>query len=113
MGTPAAVPATPAPTSNAAAPATAEAQPGPPLDQIATPEAVLSSGLLEDPEVKARLIELLPDGQRSEERLMENLRSPQVVQCLKSLTGAICDDGGGEALGSILANFQLNPEDGA
>jgi len=90
---------------------TGMAQPGPPLEQIITPETVLSSGLLDNPEVKARLIQFLPEDQRSEERLMENLRSPQVVQCLKSLTGAICDDG--DALGSILANFQLSPEDGA
>lgn len=96
-------------------PSSTAAQPGPPLEQIVTPETVISSGLLEDPDVKARLINFLPEDQRSEDRLMENLRSPQVVQCLKSLTGAICDegDGGGGALGSILANFQLSPEDGA
>jgi len=96
-------------------PPSAVAQPGPPLEHIVTLETVLSTGLLEDPVVKERLIGFLPEGQRSEDRLIENLRSPQVVQCLKSLTGAICDDGdgGGGALGSILANFQLSPEDGA
>lgn len=87
--------------------------PGPPLEHVVTPETVLATGLLEDAAVKERLIGFLPEGQRSEDRLVENLRSPQVVQCLKSLTGAICDDGDGGGLGSILANFQLSPEDGA
>lgn len=96
-------------------PSSTTSQPGPPLEQIVTPDSVLSSGLLDDPEVKACLINFLPEGQQSEDRLLENLRSPQVVQCLKSLTAAICDDGDGAggALGSILANFQLSPEDGA
>jgi len=80
-----------------------------PLDQVVTPEAVLSSGILNDPAVKSRLITLLPETQRTEERLMDNLRSPQLVQCLKSLTAAICEDG---ALNSILINFQLLPSDG-
>ena len=45
---------------------------------------------------------------------MENLRSPQVKQCLKSLSAALCDDEGGsmDSFNSILANFQLKPEDG-
>mmetsp|Transcript_18457 Transcript_18457/g.26947 ORF Transcript_18457/g.26947 Transcript_18457/m.26947 type:complete len:431 (+) Transcript_18457:64-1356(+) len=88
---------------------------GPPLSEVVTPENVIESGILNDESVKAKLIELLPEGQRTEERLMENLRSPQVKQCLKSLTAALCDDEGGslDGFNSILANFQLRPEDGA
>lgn len=96
-------------------PATASAQmPGPPLDELASPSAVIEAGILDDDAVKARLIELLPEGQRTEEKLIENIRSPQVAQCLKSLTAALCDDEGGlmDSFNSILANFQLNPEDG-
>lgn len=89
--------------------------PGPPLSEVVTSEHVLESGILENEEIKAKLIELLPDNQRSEEFLMENLRSPQVKQCLKSLSAALCDDEGGsmDSFNSILANFQLRPEDGA
>lgn len=97
-------------------PAAAAAQiPGPPLDELVSPSSVIEAGILNDEAVKARLIELLPEGQRSEEKLMENIRSPQVAQCLKSLTAALCDDEGGsmDNFNSILANFQLSPEDGA
>lgn len=89
--------------------------PGPPLSEVVTAEHILESGILENEEIKAKLIELLPDNQRSEEFLMENLRSPQVKQCLKSLSAALCDDDGGsmDSFNSILANFQLRPEDGA
>ena len=92
-------------------------RPGPSLSEVASPENIIASGILEDETVKAKLIELLPESQRSEERLMENLRSPQVQQCLKSLTAALCDDdgvgGSMDSFNSILANFQLRPEDGA
>lgn len=83
---------------------------GPPLNQIVTADAVTDSGILESEEVKNKLISLLPEGQRTEDKLMENLRSPQVTQCLKSLTAALQEDG---SFNSILANFQLDPQDGA
>jgi hypothetical protein len=83
---------------------------GPPLSEIATTEAIAESGLLENKEVKSKLIALLPEGQRTEEKLMENLGSPQVKQCLTSLTAALQE---GESFNSILANFQLDPMDGA
>lgn len=85
-------------------------QPGPPLNEIATPESILDSGILSNPTVKEKLISLLPEGQQTEDCLMTNLRSPQVKQCLKSLTAALEE---GESFNSILANFQLSPEDGA
>ncbi len=86
--------------------------PGPPLSEVATPDAVVDSGILDDEEIKTKLIQLLPEGQRSEDKLMENLRSPQVVQCLKSLSAAL-EGEDGSSFNSILANFQLRPEDGA
>lgn len=90
------------------------ARPGPPLSEIVTPDSVIESGILENQELKQKLIELLPENQRSEDRLLENLRSPQVRQCLQSLTAALCDnDGSLDGFHSILANFQLRPEDGA
>lgn len=87
----------------------------PPLSEVATPDHIITSGILSNETVKQKLISLLPESQRSEEYLMTNLRSAQVTQCLKSLTAALCDDdaGSGESFNSILANFQLRPEDGA
>jgi hypothetical protein len=87
--------------------------PGPSLSEVVTPDAVIEAGILENTELKERLIQLLPENQRTEDRLLENLRSPQVRQCLQSLTAALCDDGSLDGFHSILANFQLRPEDGA
>lgn len=94
--------------------------PTPPLTELATSDAVEESGILEDKDVVARLMEYLPEGQRTEEMLRENLRSPQVQQALHSLTMALVgdssDDGEGgsmESYHSIIANFQLDAEDGA
>ncbi len=87
-----------------------QGQAGPPLNQIVTADAITDSGILENEEIKNKLIALLPEGQRTEEKLMENLRSPQVAQCLKSLTAALNEDA---SFNSILANFQLDPKDGA
>jgi UCH-binding domain len=59
--------------------------------------------------VCARLVELLPDGQRNRECLEDNLRSPQVQQTLRSLTSALLPDDAGRVDGflSVIANFQL------
>lgn len=83
-----------------------------PLQEVVTPEAITS--LLEDEAVRTRLMELLPEEQRSPEHLEENLRSPQVQATLRSLTAAIQpdDDGSMEGYHSVLANFQLDPADG-
>mmetsp|Transcript_14964 Transcript_14964/g.32223 ORF Transcript_14964/g.32223 Transcript_14964/m.32223 type:complete len:489 (-) Transcript_14964:390-1856(-) len=83
---------------------------GPPLSELATSDAIDTSGILSDNTVRARLVELLPEGQRTDAMLEENLRSPQVQQCLKSLTAALAS---GDEFNSILANFRLKPEDGA
>jgi 26S proteasome regulatory subunit N13 len=82
------------------------------LADIVTPTAI--SELLEDEAVRGRLMELLPEEQRSEHMLEENLRSPQVQQTLRSLTATLLPDdvGGLSGLYSVLANFQLDPADG-
>jgi len=84
-----------------------QGSPGPPLQELVTPASI--SALLEDEDVKKRLLELLPEDQRSEEFLEENLRSPQVQQTLRSLTAALLPDDTGSMDGyhSVLANFQM------
>jgi len=84
--------------------------PGPPLSELATADAIDASGILSDPAVRARLVDLLPEGQRTDSHLEDNLRSPQTQQCLKSLTAALA---AGDEFNSILANFALDPSDGA
>ena len=70
--------------------------------------------LLENEDVRNRLIQELPEGQRTAEHLEENLRSPQVQQTLRSLTAALMPDDNGSMDGyhSVLANFQLDAADG-
>mmetsp|Transcript_14773 Transcript_14773/g.21791 ORF Transcript_14773/g.21791 Transcript_14773/m.21791 type:complete len:371 (+) Transcript_14773:91-1203(+) len=83
-----------------------------PLSEVVTPAAITS--LLEDDNVKGRLIGLLPDEQRSEQYLEENLRSPQIQQTLRALSQALTpdDEGSLEGYHSVIANFQLDPKDG-
>ena len=80
---------------------------GPPLSEIASSDSIMESGILSDETVKAKLIQLLPEEQRSEQYLEENLRSPQVSQCLKQLTATLSEDH--DSLSSVLANFHLPP----
>ncbi|KAL7526725.1 hypothetical protein ACHAWF_001887, partial [Thalassiosira exigua] len=77
----------------------------------ASSDIVEESGILTDPDAVARLVALIPEGQRTEEDLRDNLCSPQVVQCLRHLTAALTDDAG--SFNSTIADFQLNPGDGA
>jgi 26S proteasome regulatory subunit N13 len=84
---------------------------GPPLNEVANADAVAASGIFEDEAVKVKLIALLPEGQQTEEHLMENLRSPQLQQSMKSLTSALAGDGG--TFNEVIANFQMDPNDGA
>ena len=80
----------------------------PGLHEIVTADAI--SDLLANEEVKNRLLQELPEEQRSLEYLEENLRSPQVQQTLRSLTSALIPDDNGSMDGyhSVLANFQLD-----
>lgn len=93
------------------------ANPTPPLTELANSDAIHESGILDNPTAVARLMEFLPEHQRTEEMLRENLRSPQVQQALHSLTMALVgqddDQGSLESYHSIIANFQLTAEDGA
>lgn len=59
------------------------------LEEVVTGERVVESGILEIPEVRDALIELLPPGQRSPEFLEANIRSPQLRQAMQSLTAAL------------------------
>jgi len=80
-----------------------------PLTEVVTADHVTESGILEDPEVSARLMELLPENQRTEESLREHLSAPQVKQALASLSNALSNVG---TFHSVVMNFQLEPRDG-
>jgi len=84
----------------------------PGLHEVVTPGAV--SSLLANEEVRNRLMQELPEEQRSAEFLESCLRSPQVQQTLRSLTSALLPDDNGSMDGyhSVLANFQLDASDG-
>mmetsp|Transcript_15481 Transcript_15481/g.21995 ORF Transcript_15481/g.21995 Transcript_15481/m.21995 type:complete len:413 (+) Transcript_15481:85-1323(+) len=84
---------------------------GPPLSEFTSSDIIDESGILNDSDVTARLVALLPEGQQTEDKLRENIRSPQVAQCLQRLQSALADDAG--SFNSIIANFQLDPTDGA
>lgn len=82
------------------------------LHDVVTPGAI--SSLLANEEVRNRLLQELPEEQRSSEYLESCLRSPQVQQTLRSLTSALLPDDNGSMDGyhSVLANFQLDASDG-
>jgi len=84
----------------------------PGLHEVVTPGAI--SSLLANEEVRNRLMQELPEEQRSSEFLESCLRSPQVQQTLRSLTSALLPDDNGSMDGyhSVLANFQLDASDG-
>ncbi|KAG7371006.1 UCH-binding domain containing protein [Nitzschia inconspicua] len=84
----------------------------PALNEIVTPDAI--SSLLANADVRQRLLEQLPEEQRTETFLEENLRSPQIQQTLRSLTAALMPDDNGSMDGyhSVLANFQLDAAHG-
>mmetsp|Transcript_26183 Transcript_26183/g.47183 ORF Transcript_26183/g.47183 Transcript_26183/m.47183 type:complete len:290 (-) Transcript_26183:139-1008(-) len=98
--------------ATASPPSAATATAGPPLSELASSSIINESGILNDPSMVARLIALLPEGQRTESQLRENIRSPQVAQCLQRLTSALAEEGA-SSFNSIIANFQLDPSDGA
>ena len=80
----------------------------PGLADIVTSDAI--TDLLANEDVRNRLLQQLPEEQRSMEHLEENLRSPQIQQTLRSLTAALLPDDHGSMDGyhSVLANFQLD-----
>ena len=58
--------------------------------------------------VRQELIDQLPEGQRTEADLQDNIRSPQFQQSLDSLSNALQSDGGS----SLLANIGVEPSAG-
>ena len=82
------------------------------LQDIVTAQAI--TDLLANEGVRNRLLQELPEEQRTPEYLEDNLRSPQVQQTLRSLTSALLPDDNGSLDGyhSVIANFQLDAEAG-
>merc|ERR1712107_72776 len=84
------------------------------LTRLTCTEMIEKSGILKNEAVRARLLKFLPEQQRTGESIIENIRSPQVVQCLRDLASIICNVNDEESLqdyNELLVNFQLNPED--
>lgn len=78
------------------------------LQALFTTDSIISSGVLEDPAVRAQLVEHLPESQRSDEFLEESIRSPQFIQALSSLSSALQS----ENFDNVMASFQLDPSAG-
>jgi hypothetical protein len=98
---------------NSTSTSTASASRGPPLHEIVTHEAI--DRILQDPQVRQRLMEFLPEEQRGDETaLAENLKSPQIQSTLRTLTQTLLPDDTLDMSGyaSLIANFQLDPQDG-
>ena len=91
----------------------AKAQQIPDLEEILTPEIL--KGLVEDLKKHPDLIELLPENQKTEEFLRENLISPQLQQAMQVLSGAIRSPGGPAIFSSLglqgldSAEFNIDP----
>jgi len=82
---------------------------GPPLSEIASASAIEASSVLDNPAVWQHLIDLLPEHQRMEEDLQENVHLPQ--QSLDMLTSALA--GHMVVFQDVIVNFHMNPKDGA
>lgn len=83
---------------------------GTPLELVLSADDVLSSGVLDDPQVQERLLPLLPEEQRNPSELRSLVRSPQFQQALGSLSSALHNP---DNFNSVFANFGLNPTAGA
>eukprot|EP01041_Mallomonas_annulata_P008918 gene8918-18455_t len=80
----------------------------PGLQDILSPESVLSTGILDDAAVREALAQVLPEGQQSPEYVEEAIRSPQLRQALRALSEGLS----GENYSSVLANFGISPNGG-
>lgn len=89
-------------------PAPAPAQRPLTLQEILSSEAVIATGILNDPAARAALIEQLPEGQRTEAFLEESIRSPQFRQSMSQFSGALESDN----INNIMANFNIDPAPG-
>lgn len=79
------------------------------LTQVLTADAVIATGIFEDPKVRQNLLQLLPEGQQTDDYLESNLRSPQFQQALDVLAGALSSD----SFNSVMANLGVDPSPGA
>eukprot|EP00617_Octactis_speculum_P019318 CAMPEP_0185768174 /NCGR_PEP_ID=MMETSP1174-20130828/48038_1 /TAXON_ID=35687 /ORGANISM="Dictyocha speculum, Strain CCMP1381" /LENGTH=382 /DNA_ID=CAMNT_0028452753 /DNA_START=57 /DNA_END=1205 /DNA_ORIENTATION=+ len=80
-----------------------------PLQEIATSDEIMRTGILEDEAIQQRLIALLPEGLQTPGELHASIHSPQFQQTLTALTSAL----GSEQYNSIFANFGLDASAGA
>lgn len=79
------------------------------LTHVLSADAIIATGILEDPIVRSNLLRLLPEGQQSDEYLETNLRSPQFQQALDALGSALSSD----SFNSVMANLGIDPAPGA
>lgn len=79
------------------------------LRGVLNPDAVIATGILDDPVVRRNLIALLPEGQQSDNALNDTLRSPQLQQAIDVLAHALHSDN----FNSVLANLGIDPSPGA
>jgi hypothetical protein len=78
----------------------------PSLKDIINVDEIISSGLFDRPEVVAKLVEFLPEGQQvTAENLRENIRSPQFQQAVSMFNQALRT---GQLTG-IMSSFGLDP----
>jgi len=90
-------------------PGLVERVPPVPLQDAATVDEIMASGVLSDPAVQAQLLHLLPEGHQNPAELFATVQSPQLQQALGSLSSALQS----ENYNSVVANFGLNPAAGA
>jgi hypothetical protein len=80
----------------------------PRLEEILTTDAIMNSGVLNDPDVRREMVGQLPEGQQSDDQLEANIRSAQFQQSLGALSDALLSDGGS----GVTASFGINPAPG-
>jgi hypothetical protein len=76
------------------------------LESVVNADSILESGILSDAEVRAELLQFLPEGQRSDAQLETNIRSPQFSQAIQQFSAALHDQSN---FASICASFGLDP----
>jgi len=104
----AAPPPAPVPAPAPAPVVQAETTPPIELQEVLTADAVLATGLLDDPDTCASLIAQLPEGQRTRAHLEAALRSPQLADSMRALSAALQS----ENYNAVMANFGLDPAAG-
>jgi len=75
------------------------------LNQVLNPDEIMRRGILDDPEVQARLLPLLPPELQTTQELIETIRSPQFQQSVAALEHALETNN----FDTIMSNFGLDP----